>query len=115
MCDCWPTISMSKVGILQLIVTLPLFLYLFRPSVASGLNVKKLMHLLTSVSDEEGSNSCKNQKHVYNAFLRYIREVYARRRVADSTTITLGILLVALMRSQSLALKGLLRFTLFNF
>ena len=94
--------GLSKMGILQLIVNLPPFLHLFRPSVASGLNVKKLMHLLTS----------------YNAFLtctcRYIREVYAGRRVAGSTTITLGILLVALMRSQSLALKGLLRFNLFN-
>ena len=54
--------GLSKVGILQLIVSLPPFLYLCRPSVASGLNVKKLMHLLTSVSDKEGSNSCKNQK-----------------------------------------------------
>ena len=69
---------------------LPIFLYLFRPSDGTGLSVKKLIHLLAPTFDEEGSNSRKHQKEVYNAFIRYIREVSAGRRVMGSVNITLG-------------------------
>lgn len=68
---------------------LPIFLYLFRPSDGTGLSVKKLIHLLAPAFDE-GSNSRKHQKEVYNAFIRYIREVSAGQRVVGSFNITLG-------------------------
>ena len=82
--------GLSEVGILQLMMNLPPFLYLFRPSDASGLNVKKLTHVLTPSFDEEGSNSRKHQKDVHNAIVRYIREVHAGQREMGSVTITLG-------------------------
>ena len=75
--------GLQKVGILHLMMRLPIFLYLFRPSDGTGLSVKKLIY-------EEGSNSRKHQKEVYNAFIRYIREVSAERRVMGSVKITLG-------------------------
>ena len=81
--------GLRKVGILQLMTSLPIFLYLFRPSDASGLNVKKLTHLLAPTF-EEGSNSRTYQKEVHNAFMRYIREVYAGRRTMGSVSLTLG-------------------------
>ena len=75
--------GLQKVGILHLMMRLPIFLYLFRPSDGTGLSVKKLIY-------EEGSNSRKHQKEVYNAFIRYIREVSAGRKVMGSVNITLG-------------------------
>lgn len=82
--------GLCKVGILQLMVNLPQFLHLFRPSDASALTVKKLVHLLNPSFSDEGSNARKHQKEVYNAFVRYIREVSAGRREAGSVTLTLG-------------------------
>ena len=82
--------GLQKIGILQLMTRLPIFLYLFRPSDGTGLSVKKLIHLLAPTFDEQGSNSRKHQKEVYNAFIRYIREVSAGRRVMGSVNITLS-------------------------
>ena len=87
--------GLQKIGILQLMMRLPIFLYYFRPSYfrpsdGTGLSVKELIHLLAPTFDEEGSNSRKHQKEVYNAFIRYIREVSAGRRVMGSVNITLG-------------------------
>ena len=82
--------GLRKVGILQLVTSLPIFLYLFRPSDTTGLNVKKLTHLLAPTFQEQGSNSRKYQKEVHNAFIRYIREVSAGRRAMGSVNLTLG-------------------------
>ena len=60
--------GLCKVGILQLMTSLPIFLCLFRPPDVTGLNVKKLTHLLAPTF-EEGSNSRKYHKEVHNAFI----------------------------------------------
>ena len=49
--------GLQKVAILQLMMRLPIFLYLFRPSDRTGLSVKKLTHLLVPTFNEAGSNS----------------------------------------------------------
>ncbi|XP_015747426.1 PREDICTED: uncharacterized protein LOC107327186 [Acropora digitifera] len=82
--------GLQKIGIHQLMTSLPIFLYLFRPSDGTGPSVKKLIHLLAPTFDEQGSNSRKHQKEVYNAFIRYTREVSAGRRVMGSVNITLS-------------------------
>lgn len=79
-----------KVGVLQLLMKLPTFMYLFIPSEASALSVKKLANLLTPKFCEEGSNARKYQKEVYAAFIRYIKEVAAGRRVSGNNTLNLG-------------------------
>ena len=79
-----------KVGVLQLMIKLPTFMYLFIPSTAIALIVKKIIHLLTPKFSEEGSNSRKFQKEVYSAFVRYLKEVAAGRSMSGNTTLNLG-------------------------
>lgn len=79
-----------KVGVLQLLMKLPTSMYLFIPNEASALSVKKLANLLTPKFCEEGSNARKYQKEVYAAFIRYIKEVAAGRRVSGNNTLNLG-------------------------
>lgn len=82
--------GLRKVGVLQLMAKMPLFLYLFRPSDSNTLNVRNLVRLLEPKFAEEGSNTKKYQKEVYAAFYRYMREVAAGRRVNECTTVTLN-------------------------
>ena len=81
--------GLRKVGVLQLMAKLPLFLYLFRPS-SSKLNVRNLVHLLEPKFAEEGSNTKRYEKEVYAAFYKYVKEVASGRRVTGSTTLTLN-------------------------
>lgn len=81
--------GLHKVGVLQLMQKLPVFLYLFRPS-DCRLNIRNLVRLLDPKFAEEGSNLKRYQKEVYTAFYRYIREVAAGRRVTGKTTLTLN-------------------------
>lgn len=82
--------GLRKVGVLQLMMKLPSFMYLFTPKDASALSVKKLIHLLAPKFSEEGSNARKYEKEAYSAFVRYSKEVAAGRRVSGTTTIDLG-------------------------
>ena len=79
--------GLRKVGVLQLMTKLPMFLYLFRPSDTS-LNVSNLVHLLEPKFAEEGSNTKRYQKEAYAAFYRYVKEVASGRRVTGSSTLT---------------------------
>ncbi|PFX24171.1 hypothetical protein AWC38_SpisGene11235 [Stylophora pistillata] len=79
-----------KNNFLKLLMKLPTFMYLFIPSEASALSVEKLANLLTPKLSEEGSNAGKYQKEVYAAFIRYIKEVAAGRRVSGNNTLNLG-------------------------
>lgn len=58
--------GLRKVGVLQLITKLVLFLYLFKPS-DSRLNVRNLVHLLEPKFAVEGSNTKRYQKEAYTA------------------------------------------------
>lgn len=81
----------QKTGVLQLLEKLPQLLHLFRPSDAAAVpNFKKIIHLLSPQFAEEGTNTRKYQKEVYNAFIRYAREVAAGRRGTNKVTLTLG-------------------------
>jgi hypothetical protein len=83
--------GLEKVGVLQLMCKLPSFLYLFRPSPVANLSFRKLTHLLDHKFAEEGTNARHHQKNVYNAFVRYCREVNAgRRELEEQGTLTLG-------------------------
>lgn len=84
--------GLRKVGVLQLMTKLPMFLYLFRPS-DTRLNVKNLVHLLEPKFAEEGSNTKRHQKEAYAAFNRYVKEVASGRRVTGSATLTLNYIL----------------------
>ncbi|XP_068734040.1 uncharacterized protein [Montipora capricornis] len=84
--------GLRKVGVLQLMTKLPVFLYLFRPS-DTRLNVRNLVHLLEPKFAEEGSNTKRYQKEAYAAFYRYVKEVASGRRVTGSTTLTLNYIL----------------------
>ena len=81
--------GLRKVGVLQLMAKLPLFLYLFRPS-SSKLNVRNLVHLLEPKFAEEGSNTKRYEKEAYAAFYKYMKELASGRRVTGSTTLTLN-------------------------
>ena len=81
--------GLRKVGVLQLMAKLPLFLYLFRPS-SSKPNVRNLVHLLEPKFAEEGSNTKRYEKEAYAAFYKYVKEVASGRRVSGSTTLTLN-------------------------
>lgn len=85
--------GMKKVGIYQVMSALPLFLHLFRNTGTNTMTVKKLVSLLKPKFSEEGSNARKSQKEVFNAFVRYIREVDAGKRENGSFQITLGMIL----------------------
>ena len=82
--------GLCKTGVYQVMVKLPLFQYLFRPSDNGKLSVKKLVHLLTPNFAEEGTNLRKHQKDVYNAWSKYIKEVQSGRRELGLVTLTLG-------------------------
>ena len=64
--------GLHKVGVLQLMAKLPVFLYLFRSS-DSRLNVRNLVHLLEPKFAEEGSNTKRYQKEVASG--RRVRHV----------------------------------------
>lgn len=107
--------GLRKVGVLQIMMKLPPFLYLFVPSDASALSVKKLVHLLNPKLSEQGSNSRKYQKEVYGAFIRYVKEVAAGRRVSGSLTLNLGHILQFVCGTDEEPILGFVRSPEINF
>ena len=83
--------GMETLGMHSALIKFPQLLYLPRPGGQNrGLNVQKPLQLVKPVFSEEGSNSLKFEKEVYQVFIKYIREVAANRRASGNVKITLN-------------------------
>ena len=67
--------------------------HLLQPGTEANLTVPLLLHLLKPKFSEEGSNSLKYEKEVYQLFVRYVREVASGRRSCGEKTLDLGSIL----------------------
>lgn len=78
-----------KLGLYQLVTSLPIFLHLLRPNEANRLSRRQLTQLLRPSFSEEGSNARKYENETYAAFSKYVKEASAGRR----GSVTLGSIL----------------------
>lgn len=67
-------------GMLSALQQLPMLVHLLRPDSQHKVNVPKLLQILKPNFSEEGSNTLRYEKEVYQLFVRYAREVASGRR-----------------------------------
>ena len=67
--------GLEQLGFVSALQQLPMLRYLLQPGAEANLTVPKLLHPLKPKFSEEGSNSLRYEKEVYQHFVRYIREV----------------------------------------
>ena len=82
--------GLEQLGFVSALQQLPMLQHLLRPGAEANLTVPILLHLLKPKFSEEGSNSLKYEKEVYQLFVRYIREVASGRRSCGEKTLDLG-------------------------
>ena len=82
--------GLEQLGFVSALQQLPMLQHLLRPGAEANLTVPILLHLLKPKFSEEGSNSLKFEKEVYQLFVRYIREVASGRRSCGEKTLDLG-------------------------
>ncbi|XP_028408567.1 uncharacterized protein LOC114531117 [Dendronephthya gigantea] len=70
----------DQLGLAEIIKNLPVLLYLFRSSNAVTLTRRKLMHILTPVFSEEGSNARYFENQTYTVFSTYTRKAAGGKR-----------------------------------
>ena len=84
--------GLESLGMLSALRKFPqLLLYFLRPGGQSRvLTVQTVLHLLKPDFSENGSNAQKFEKEVYQAFVKYLREVAAGRRSSGDVTLSLN-------------------------
>ena len=82
--------GLEELGMLSALQELPILVHLLRPQARGKLSVQMLLHILKPHFSEEGSNTLKKEKEVYQLFVKYVREVAASRRVCGQTTLDLS-------------------------
>ena len=82
--------GLEELGMLSALQELPMLVHLLRPQARGKLSVQMLLHILKPNFSEEGSNTLKKEKEVYQLFVKYVREVAASRRVCGQTTLDLS-------------------------
>ena len=82
--------GLEELGMLSALQELPMLVHLLRPQAQGKLSVQMLLQILKPNFSEEGSNTLKNEKEVYQLFVKYVREVAASRRVCGQTTLDLS-------------------------
>ena len=99
--------GMETLGMHSALIKFPQLLYLLRPGGQNhGLNVQKLLQLVKPVFSEEGSNSLKFEKEIYQVFVKYIREVAANRRASGNVKITLNHILQFITGASEVPVLG---------
>ena len=78
-----------KLGLYEVAMSLPVFLYLLRANESNQLSRRQLILLLRPSFSEEGTNVRKYENDAYAAFSKYVREAASGRR----SRITLGSIL----------------------
>lgn len=74
------TQGLNNLGLCDIAKHLPTFLYLFRPSSASLLTRRKLVHILKPNFSEDGCNQRQHENVVYAEFSKYCREAAGGKR-----------------------------------
>ena len=74
--DCTPELrkGFMKLGLYEIVLSLPLFIHLMRPNEGNQLSRKQLVFLLKPSFSEEGTNARKYENDVYAAFTKYVRK-----------------------------------------
>ena len=72
--------GLEMLGMLSALQQLPMLVHLLRPDSQHKVNVPKLLLILKPNFSEEGSNTLRYEKEVYQLFVRYAREVASGRR-----------------------------------
>ena len=67
--------GLEMLGMLSALQQLPMLVHLLRPDSQHKINVPKLLQILKPNFSEEGSNTLRYEKEVYQLFVRYAREV----------------------------------------
>lgn len=66
--------GLEELGMLSALQELPMLVHLLRPQARGKLSVQMLLHILKPNFSEEGSNTLKKEKEVYQLFVKYVRE-----------------------------------------
>ena len=83
--------GLESLGMLSALRKFPQLLYFLRPGGQSRvLTVQTVLHWLKPDFSENGSNAQKFEKEVYQAFVKYLREVAAGRRSSGDVTLSLN-------------------------
>ena len=82
--------GLEELGMLSALQELPMLVHLLRPQAQGKSSVQMLLQILKPNFSEEGSNTLKKEKEVYQLFVKYVREVAASRRVCGQTTLDLS-------------------------
>ena len=89
-CVCQIRHRLEELGMLSALQELPMLVHLLRPQAQGKLSVQMLLQILKPNFSEEGSNTLKKEKEVYQLFVKYVQEVAASRRVCGQTTLDLS-------------------------
>ena len=72
--------GLEMLGMLSALQQLPMLVHLLRPDSQHKVNVPKLLLILKPNFSEEGSNTLRYKKEVYQLSVRYAKEVASGRR-----------------------------------
>ena len=89
-CVCQIRHGLEELGMLSALQELPMLVHLLRPQAQGKLSVQMLLQILKPNFSDQGSNTLKKEKEVYQLFVKYVREVAASRRVCGQTTLNLS-------------------------
>lgn len=81
--------GLEMLGMLSALQQLPMLVHLLRPGSQHKVNVPRLLQILKPKFSEEGSNTFRYEKEIYQLFVRYAREVASGRRLCGESQLEL--------------------------